>query len=205
MGSPRPPCACSDWSCHPRKTLNLLHVCAPYASPYDAAAHSVAHKCALERRHNEDQSACSTRAFISAVGSSARPGRRIECSPLRPLVMTPRGRTRAGRIGAERIAPSPYRVLKASAACRGSLLLMMECALLFTHDKLFAWACSTPQRDLALRRPHLPLAVCVEHRGRAAAQRRHAGVRNPRRGSRGPDGHDCYVCVNVIAERAWTT
>lgn len=62
----------------------------------------------------------------------------------------------------------------------------------------------TPQRDLALRRPHLPLAVCVEHRGRAAAQRRHAGVRNPRRGSRGPDGHDCYVCVNVIAERAWT-
>lgn len=63
----------------------------------------------------------------------------------------------------------------------------------------------TPQRDLALRRPHLPLAVCVEHRGRAAAQRRHTGVRNPRRGSRGPDGHDCYVCVNVIAERAWTT
>ena len=28
----------------------------------------------------------------------------------------------------------------------------------------------TPQRDLALRRPHLPLAVCVEHRGRAAAR-----------------------------------
>ena len=99
-------------------------------------------QCALERRHDEDQSACSTRAFIGAVGSGARPGRRIECSPLRPLVMTPRGRTRAGRIGAERIAPSPYRVLKASAACRGSLLLMMECALRFPHDKLFAWACS---------------------------------------------------------------
>ena len=44
----------------------------------------------------------------------------------------------------------------------------------------------TPHRDLSLRRPHLPPAVCVEHRGRAAAQRRHAGVRNPRRGSRGP-------------------